>query len=69
LGDELAARDCIDWEGVFFCAAVKKGSSEIIHIDWNNALALLTFIFVVAEPGSTWCGGEFCILQLGYKVP
>ncbi|KAJ7132011.1 hypothetical protein C8R44DRAFT_730766 [Mycena epipterygia] len=43
LGDELAARDCIDWEGIFFCAAVKEGSSEIIHIDWNDALALLTF--------------------------
>ncbi|KAJ7605397.1 hypothetical protein DFH06DRAFT_1347699 [Mycena polygramma] len=69
LGAKLAARPALDWEGVFFAAAVKEGSSELVHIDWNDAHALLTFIFVASEPGSEWEGGEFCCPQLGYKIP
>ncbi|KAJ7601762.1 hypothetical protein DFH06DRAFT_1116517 [Mycena polygramma] len=69
LGPELAARPQVDWDGVFFAAAVKEGQSEKIHIDFNDPLALLTFIFVMSRPGSQWEGGEFCCPQLGHKIP
>ncbi|KAJ7449523.1 hypothetical protein FB451DRAFT_747434, partial [Mycena latifolia] len=69
LGTEIAARPAIDFEGVFFCIAVKEGSSEIIHLDFNDPLPLVTLIWVVSPADASWTGGEFCAPQLGWKVP
>lgn len=49
--------------------AVKEGSSEFVHIDFNDPLALVTLVFVVSRPGSIWTGGEFCVPQLQKKIP
>jgi hypothetical protein len=53
---------------LFFCVAVKEGSSEFIHIDFNHPLSLVTLIWVVSRPNSTWTGGEFCTPQLKGKI-
>ncbi|KAJ7685268.1 hypothetical protein DFH06DRAFT_1028808 [Mycena polygramma] len=68
LASELADRPALDFGGLFFVVAVKEGSSEFIHIDFNDPLALVTLIWVVSRPGSTWTGGEFCAPQLKGKV-
>ncbi|THU94961.1 hypothetical protein K435DRAFT_588115, partial [Dendrothele bispora CBS 962.96] len=56
----------LDFNGAFLCIAVKEGSSEIPHLDWNddpNSFAWITAV------GKGWEGGDFCVPQLGYRVP
>jgi hypothetical protein len=44
---------------------VKEGSSEVLHVDWNDNLNGYAIIFGVGD----YTGGEFCIPQLGYRIP
>ncbi|KAJ7128179.1 hypothetical protein C8R43DRAFT_957662 [Mycena crocata] len=69
LKEELRARPALDLGGVFYSCAMKEGSSEFVHIDFNDPLALLTLIYVVSQPGRVWTGGEFCVPQLNIKTP
>jgi len=52
-------------KGPFFAVAVKEGGSGKVHIDWNDNRAIYAFIFAVGD----WTGGEFCVPQLGIKIP
>ncbi|KAJ7814762.1 hypothetical protein B0H14DRAFT_3746961 [Mycena olivaceomarginata] len=69
LAEEFAARPALDFGGLWFMVAVKEGSSEIIHLDFNDTHALVAFIWVISPPNSLWTGGEFCAPQLGGKIP
>ncbi|KAJ7113737.1 hypothetical protein C8R43DRAFT_834780, partial [Mycena crocata] len=53
----------------FFCMAAKEGSSEEIHLDFNDNLAFITFILACAEDGQEWIGGDFCAPQIGVRIP
>ncbi|KAK7464174.1 hypothetical protein VKT23_006340 [Stygiomarasmius scandens] len=64
--EEFEACVALDFEGSFFCAAIKEGSSELWHVDWNDDPNTLTWIIPV---GQGWEGAEFCVPQLGVKVP
>lgn len=55
----------MDFGVTFFTIAVKEGGSEIIHIDWNDNLHKFALIFAAGD----WEGGEFCIPQLGVRIP
>jgi hypothetical protein len=55
----------MDMGGPFFALAVKESGSGLIHIDWNDNRAIFAYIFAVGD----WEGGEFCIPQLGIKIP
>jgi hypothetical protein len=55
----------VDFYGAFFTVAAKSGSSDIVHIDFNDHPASWTW----AIPIGDWKGGEFCCPQLGIKVP
>ena len=61
----MAIRPALDFKGAFFTIAVKEGSSEIVHIDWNDGIKTMTWIFAVGD----WEGAEFVAPQLGVKVP
>ncbi|KAK7443178.1 hypothetical protein VKT23_015776 [Stygiomarasmius scandens] len=63
---EYESRLALDFNGAFFGAAVKEGSSEIFHVDWNDDPNTLTWIVPL---GDGWEGGEFCVPQLNTKVP
>ncbi|KAJ7159806.1 hypothetical protein C8R43DRAFT_1063909 [Mycena crocata] len=69
LRKEFAQRPALDFDGVFFCMAAKEGSSEEIHLDFNDNLAFVTFIVACAEDGQEWTGGEFCAPQIGVRIP
>ncbi|KAI0312509.1 hypothetical protein OF83DRAFT_1086969 [Amylostereum chailletii] len=60
---EFAQRPALDLDEAFLVFAVKEGSSEIIHIDWNNFPDSLTSIVVFGD----WTGGELCLPQLDKK--
>jgi hypothetical protein len=65
LARQLQARPALDLRGPFFVVAIKEGSSEFWHVDWNDDLDGVTWITVVGK----WEGGEFCAPQLGFRVP
>ncbi|KAJ7472096.1 hypothetical protein FB451DRAFT_1036500, partial [Mycena latifolia] len=65
LGKALAQRPDMDFGGLFFTIAVKEGSSERVHIDWNDNLRKYAIIFCTGD----YTGGEFCVPQLGTRVP
>ncbi|KAJ7441861.1 hypothetical protein FB451DRAFT_1057941, partial [Mycena latifolia] len=65
LGKALAQRPDMDFGGLFFTIAVKEGSSERVHIDWNDNLHKYAIIFCTGD----YTGGEFCVPQLGTRVP
>jgi hypothetical protein len=65
LAKEFATRPALDFGGVFFTVAVKEGSSEIIHLDFNDDKDNVSWIV----PFGDWKGGEFCVPQLNQKVP
>lgn len=65
LASELMARPDMDFGGLFYTVAVKEGSSERIHIDWNDNLHKYALIFCTGD----YTGGEFCVPQLGVRVP
>lgn len=58
-------RPSLDFNGALFTIAVKDGSSKIIHVDRNDKKMSWTWIIAVGD----WEGGEFCIPQLGVKIP
>ncbi|KAJ7849127.1 hypothetical protein B0H14DRAFT_2228962, partial [Mycena olivaceomarginata] len=59
----------LDFGGLWFTVAVKEGLSEIIHLNFNDTHALVTFIWVVLCPNLSWTGGEFFVPQLKGKIP
>ncbi|KAJ7448306.1 hypothetical protein B0H11DRAFT_1744453, partial [Mycena galericulata] len=65
LSEDLALRPSLDFGGLFFTIAVKEGNSEIIHIDWNDNMHKFALIFCAGD----YQGGEFCVPQLGVRVP
>lgn len=65
LGHKFQARPSLNMGGPFFTIAAKEAGSGVIHIDWNDDRAVYAFVFAVGD----WEGGEFCVPQLGIKIP
>ncbi|KAF8220630.1 hypothetical protein L208DRAFT_1332732 [Tricholoma matsutake] len=65
LGKELTDRPALDYGRAFFAIAVKEGTSEKIHIDWNDGKNTITWLGAVGD----WEGAEFAMPQLGIIVP
>jgi len=65
LAKDLESRPALDFGGAFFAVAVKEGSSEVIHLDFNDDEDGVTW----AVPLGDWEGGEFCVPQLQKKIP
>jgi hypothetical protein len=65
LAEEFLARPNLDFGGLFFTIAVKEGSSERFHVDWNDNLHKYAIVFCAGD----YVGGEFCVPQLGVRVP
>ncbi|KAJ7163193.1 hypothetical protein C8R46DRAFT_818286, partial [Mycena filopes] len=55
----------LNFGGLFFTIAIKEGSSERIHIDWNDCLQKYALIFCAGD----YTGGDFCIPQLKIRIP
>ncbi|KAK7439553.1 hypothetical protein VKT23_017481 [Stygiomarasmius scandens] len=62
----LETRVWLDFGGAFLCIAVKEGSSEVYHLDWNDDPNSFAWIIAV---GRGWTGGDFCLPQLGKRIP
>lgn len=45
--------------------AAKEGSSEIFHLDFHDDPHSVSWIIPLGD----WTGGEFCLPQLGVKIP
>ncbi|KAJ7817680.1 hypothetical protein B0H14DRAFT_2373847, partial [Mycena olivaceomarginata] len=58
-------RPNLDFGGLFFTIAVKEGSSEVLHVDWNDNLHTYAIIFAIGD----YTGGEFCVPQIGHHIP
>ncbi|KAG2029698.1 hypothetical protein BDR03DRAFT_813490, partial [Suillus americanus] len=54
LKDEFLARPTLDFFGAFFTFAIKEGTREIFHIDWNDELDSITWLIALGD----WEGGE-----------
>ncbi|KAK6992716.1 hypothetical protein R3P38DRAFT_2739149 [Favolaschia claudopus] len=65
LASILEQRPNLDLGGLFFTIAVKAGSSEVVHVDWNDNLHKFALIFCVGS----FEGGEVCLPQLGRRIP
>jgi hypothetical protein len=65
LVDQLANRPSLAFGGAFFTVAVKEGSSEVVHLDFNDDPNGITWIIPLGD----WEGGEFCVPQLNMKIP
>jgi hypothetical protein len=66
LGAELDGQWAhLDFEGLFFMLAFKEGSSEREHVDFNDSEKTITWVLAIGD----WKGGEFCLPQLGKKIP
>ena len=65
LNSELHARPALDFKGAFFTVAVKEGASEIIHLDFHDDRYSIAWVVPLGD----WAGGEFCLPQLGIKIP
>lgn len=57
--------DSVDFGGAFFTVAIKEGSSEHIHIDFNDHLHSLTWLVPLRD----YSGGDFLAPQLGEAIP
>lgn len=65
LGAELGAMPWLDFGGAFFTVAVKVGSSERWHVDWNDDPGGgIAWVVPVGE----FTGGDFCSPQLPTRV-
>ncbi|KAG2366158.1 hypothetical protein BDR07DRAFT_1215322, partial [Suillus spraguei] len=51
----------LDFGGVFFTVAIKEGTSEIIHIDWNDCINSITWLIALGD----WEGGYIVFPQDG----
>ncbi|THU89413.1 hypothetical protein K435DRAFT_579196, partial [Dendrothele bispora CBS 962.96] len=56
----------LNFGGAFLCIAVKEGSSEVYHLDWNDDPDVFAWITVV---GDGWTGRDFCLPQLNVHIP
>ncbi|KAJ7830398.1 hypothetical protein B0H13DRAFT_2371993 [Mycena leptocephala] len=65
LAKQFEHRPNLDFGGLFFSVACKEGSSEVIHIDWNDNLHKFALVFCVGD----YVGGEFCAPQIGHRIP
>ena len=65
LGDKFASRPNLDFGGAFFTVAVKEGSSEIVHIDFNDDCKNVAFVV----PFGDFKGADLCVPQLNTRVP
>ncbi|KAJ7126520.1 hypothetical protein C8R43DRAFT_897615 [Mycena crocata] len=65
LAKEFVLRPALDFGGLFTTIAMKEGSSDIIHIDWNDNTRKYALIFVVGH----FTGAEFCVPQLNMCFP
>ena len=59
----LSGRSALEFESAFTTVAVKEGSSERIHVDYNDQG--ITWVLPIGE----WEGGEMVFPQLKLKVP
>ncbi|KAF6749787.1 hypothetical protein DFP72DRAFT_818552, partial [Ephemerocybe angulata] len=55
----------VDFGGAFFAVAVKEGSSEIPHIDFNDHPLSMTWLVALGD----WEGAEFSLPQIGCNIP
>lgn len=51
----------LDFKGAFFCLAIKDGTSERIHVDWNDGLDTITWLIALGD----WKGGMIVIIHNG----
>jgi hypothetical protein len=65
LAKELKKRPDLQFGGAFFTVAVKEGSSEVVHLDFNDDPNNISWVVPLGD----WEGGEFCLPQLGIKIP
>ena len=65
LTEELKNRPALQFGGAFFTVAVKEGSSEEIHLDFNDDPNGISWVVPLGD----WEGGEFCLPQFGIKIP
>ena len=56
---------CAGFGGAFFTVAAKEGSSEILHLDFNDERHSIAWVIPLGD----WAGGEFCLPQLGIRIP
>lgn len=62
---KFASRPNLDFDGTFFTVAVKEGSSEVVHIDFNDDCKNVAFVV----PFGDFTGADLCIPQLNTRVP
>lgn len=55
----------VDFEGVFYTVAIKEGSSEIPHLDFNDHPLSLTWLIALGQ----FSGGHFVSPQLQRVIP
>ncbi len=65
LAGTFQTRPTLNFGGTFFTVAVKEGSSERVHIDFNDCRRCITWVVPLGD----WEGGEFCAPQFGLKIP
>ncbi|KAJ7716675.1 hypothetical protein DFH07DRAFT_973849 [Mycena maculata] len=65
LEEDFRQRPTMDFGPVFYTMAVKEGSSERIHVDWNDNIHKYALIFCAGD----YTGGEFCVPQLNIRIP
>ncbi|KAJ7164352.1 hypothetical protein C8R46DRAFT_1220857 [Mycena filopes] len=65
LRKEFKARPALNFGGLFFTVAIKEGSSERIHVDWNDCPQKYALIFCAGN----YVGADFCIPQLNIRIP
>jgi predicted 2-oxoglutarate/Fe(II)-dependent dioxygenase YbiX len=53
----------LDFYGAFFTFAIKEGTSEIFHVDWNDDLDSITWLIPLGD----WEGGELVLPQKGIE--
>ncbi|KAG2045680.1 hypothetical protein BDR06DRAFT_965608 [Suillus hirtellus] len=63
LRKEFLLMPSLDFNGAFFCLAIKDGTSEIIHVDWNDGLDTITWLIALGE----WEGGTIVIVYKGVE--
>jgi predicted 2-oxoglutarate/Fe(II)-dependent dioxygenase YbiX len=53
----------LDFFGAFVTFAIKEGTSEIYHVDWNDDLDSITWLIPLGD----WEGGELVLPQKGLE--
>lgn len=65
LRKEYGQRPQLDFGGAFFTVAVKEGSSERVHIDFNDDVKNVAFVV----PFGDFMGADLCLPQLNTRIP